>query len=101
MKPVGNRRDDLRVQGGDSLRNRLADMGQSLFEPPSVFGWDWETAWISSATLLARFPEGYRHLAYLQARIGYTVKTDMPGLDGPQLEAVYARGAAWLSGKPL
>ena len=24
--------------------------------------------------LLARFPEGYRHLAYLQTRIGYTVK---------------------------
>jgi hypothetical protein len=51
--------------------------------------------------LLARFPEGYRHLAYLQARIGYQVKTDMPGLDGPQLEALYARGAAWLKGKAL
>jgi hypothetical protein len=51
--------------------------------------------------LLARFPEGYRHLAYLQARIGYQVKTDMPGLDGPELEALYGRGAAWLKGKPL
>ena len=30
-------------------------MGQVLFEPPSVFGWNWETAWISSATLLARY----------------------------------------------
>ena len=30
-------------------------MGQLLFEPPSVFGWDWETAWLSSATLLARY----------------------------------------------
>jgi hypothetical protein len=30
-------------------------MGQELFEPPSVFGWDWETAWISSAALLARY----------------------------------------------
>ena len=29
--------------------------------------------------LLNRFPEGYRHLAYLQTRIGYTVKPDMPG----------------------
>ena len=53
------------------------------------------------AKLLASFPEGYRHLAYMQARIGYTVKTDMPGHDGPALEAVYARGAAWLSGKAL
>jgi hypothetical protein len=48
--------------------------------------------------LLARFPEGYRHLAYLQTRIGYQVKRDMPGLDGPELEALYARGAEWLRG---
>jgi hypothetical protein len=51
--------------------------------------------------LLARFPEGYRHLAYLQTRIGYTVKPDMPGLDGPEVAALYARGAAWLNGKAL
>ncbi len=31
------------------------NMGQSLFEPPSVFGWDWEESWMTSATLLARF----------------------------------------------
>lgn len=49
--------------------------------------------------LLLRFPEGYRHLAYLQTRIGYTVKPDMPGLDGPAVEALYARGAAWLKGE--
>jgi hypothetical protein len=48
--------------------------------------------------LLARFPEGYRHLAYLQTRIGYQVKRDMPGLDGPELEALYVRGAEWLRG---
>ena len=53
------------------------------------------------ADLLARFPEGYRHLAYLQTRIGYTVKPDMPGLDGPEVTALYARGAKWLSGAPL
>jgi hypothetical protein len=51
--------------------------------------------------LLARFPEGYRHLAYLQTRIGYTVKPDMPGLDGPEVEALYARGAKWLKGGAL
>jgi hypothetical protein len=48
--------------------------------------------------LLARFPEGYRHLAYLQTRIGYKVKTDMPGLDGTEVEALYRRGASWLRG---
>ena len=50
------------------------------------------------AELLARFPEGYRHLAYVQTQIGYAVKPDMPGLSGPELEALYARGADWLAG---
>jgi SnoaL-like domain len=49
---------------------------------------------------LERFPEGYRHLAYLQTNIGYQVKTDMPGLTGPEVEALYRRGATWLAGGP-
>lgn len=49
-------------------------------------------------TLLESFPIGYRHLAYLQTGIGYKVKPDMPGLTGPEVEALYARGAAWLAG---
>jgi hypothetical protein len=49
--------------------------------------------------LLTRFPEGYRHLAYLQTQAGFTVKPDMPGLKGPEVEALYARGARWLEGK--
>ena len=49
--------------------------------------------------VLAKFPEGYRHLAYLQSQIGYPVKTDMPGLTGPEVEALYARCQAWLSGQ--
>ncbi len=51
--------------------------------------------------LLAQFPEGYRHLAYLQTRIGYKVKTDMPGLDGPEVAALYRRGEGWLKGQAL
>ena len=50
------------------------------------------------AALLARFPEGYRHLAYLQTQIGFNVKPDMPGLKGPEVEALYRRGRAWLAG---
>ena len=49
--------------------------------------------------LLKRFPEGYRHLAYLQTKIGYKVKPDMPGIDGAELDALYARGARWLAGE--
>jgi len=51
--------------------------------------------------LLNGFPEGYRHLAYLQTKIGYRVKPDMPGIEGPELDALYARGARWLKGEPL
>jgi hypothetical protein len=48
--------------------------------------------------LLASFPEGYRHLAYLQTKIGFTVKKDLPGLRGPAVEKLYAEGKAWLEG---
>jgi SnoaL-like domain len=48
--------------------------------------------------LLARFPDGYRHLAYLQTGIGYDVKPDMPGLTGPVVAELYRRGADWLAG---
>ena len=51
--------------------------------------------------LLAKFPEGYRHLAYLQTQIGYKVKIDMPGLTGSEVEALYVRMENWLAGKPL
>jgi hypothetical protein len=50
--------------------------------------------------LLARFPVGYRHLAYIQTEIGYDVKPDMPGLTGPEVDDLYRRGAAWLDGGP-
>ena len=51
--------------------------------------------------LLNRFPEGYRHLAYLQTNIGYQVKPDMPGLKGEEVEKLYARGQHWLVGQAL
>jgi hypothetical protein len=45
---------------------------------------------------LSAFPEGYRHLAYLQSGIGYAVKPDMPGLKGEAVKALYRMGRAWL-----
>jgi len=50
------------------------------------------------AKLLAEFPEGYRHLAYIQTKLGFTVKRDMPMLKGREVERLYARGAALLTG---
>jgi len=52
-------------------------------------------------TLLMSFPEGYRHLAYLQSQIGYPIKKDMPGLKGEMVEKLYARGKQWLNGGAL
>lgn len=47
---------------------------------------------------LASMPAGYRHLAYIQTRIGYNVKMDMPMLTGPEVDNLYRRGANWLAG---
>jgi hypothetical protein len=49
------------------------------------------------AKLLGSFPEGYRHLAYLQTKIGYRVKKNLPGLKGPEVQALYALGRQWLA----
>ncbi len=51
--------------------------------------------------LLNSFPIGYRHLAYLQTKAGFTLKKDMPGLRGPEAAALYQHGADWLAGKPV
>jgi hypothetical protein len=48
--------------------------------------------------LLARFPEGYRHLAYLQERLGYRVATNLPGRNGPGVTRLYREGLDWLAG---
>lgn len=50
--------------------------------------------------LLGSFPEGYRHVAYLQSKNGFKVKNNLPGLSGPAVEKVYAEGGAWLAGSP-
>ena len=39
----------------EQWRWMLESMGQSLFRPPSVAGWDWGTAWLSSNAMHVRF----------------------------------------------
>jgi hypothetical protein len=56
---------------------------------------------VLDAALLGEFPAGYRHLAYMQTRIGYKVKRDMPALTGPEVEALYARGRQYLQNGAL
>jgi hypothetical protein len=48
--------------------------------------------------LLASFPEGYKHLGYLQTKAGFKVRLGLPGTRGPEVQKLYAEGAAWLAG---
>jgi SnoaL-like domain len=74
---------------------------QPIYEKDRLDPVDPSAKLVLDKELLASFPEGYRHLAYLQSKIGYKVKTDMPGIEGPALDKLYACGAAWLRGEPL
>lgn len=74
---------------------------QPIYEKDRLDPVDPAAKLVLDQALLARFPEGYRHLAYLQTKIGYQVKPDMPGIEGPELERLYARGARWLKGEAL
>ena len=74
---------------------------QPIYEKDIVIPLDPSAKLVLDKDLLARFPEGYRHLAYIQTRIGYKVKPDMPGLKGPEVEKLYAEGVAWLAGDAL
>jgi hypothetical protein len=48
--------------------------------------------------LLASLPEGYRYLGYLQVKLGYKLKMDLPQLKGEVVQRLYAHGLAWLDG---
>jgi SnoaL-like domain len=74
---------------------------QPIYEKDRIDPVDPSKTLTLDAKLLSQFPEGYRHLAYLQSGIGYPIKKDMPGLKGPEVEALYARGRRWLAGEPL
>jgi SnoaL-like domain len=50
------------------------------------------------AELLGSIPEGYRHLGYLQTKLGFKVKRDLPQLKGDAVERLYRHGRGWLDG---
>ncbi len=71
---------------------------QPIYEKDRMDPVDPAARLVLDAALLERFPDGYRHLAYLQTRIGYTIKLDMPQLRGPAVELLYRQGRQWLQG---
>lgn len=50
------------------------------------------------ASLLQAYPEGYRHLAYLQTKMGFAVSKTLPGTRGPEILALNRRMTEWLEG---
>ncbi len=74
---------------------------QPIYEKDRLDPLDPGTTLTLDTELLESLPVGYRHLAYVQTRIGFEVKRDMPGLVGPAVERLYRRGADWLAGGEL
>src|SRR6202167_2263217 len=50
------------------------------------------------APKLASFPDGYRHLGYVQEAQGQRVLRGLPGLRGREVELLYGEGTDWLAG---
>ena len=73
---------------------------QPIYEKDRMDPVDPAARLVLDSARLASFPEGYRHLGYLQSKVGFTVKTGLPGLRGPAVQTLYAEGAAWLAGSP-
>jgi hypothetical protein len=74
---------------------------QPIYEKDHIDPVDPSAQLALDASALAALPEGYRHLAYIQLRIGYKVKLDMPQLKGAAVQELYRRGERWLGGAPL
>ena len=89
------RRPAHRAHGGWGIVRR-----QPIYEKDRMDPVDPAAALQLDAERLARFPEGYRHLAYLQSKVGFTVKANLPGLKGDAVQTLYAEGRAWLDGSP-
>jgi hypothetical protein len=89
----------------DFLEKRAGRWGlvlrQPIYEKDRIDPVDPDARLALDATKLAELPTGYRHLAYIQLQIGYTVKRDMPQLTGPEVDRLYDRGTRWLRGESL
>jgi hypothetical protein len=70
---------------------------QPIYEKDRINPLDPAAKLVLDQDLLQKFPEGYRHLAYIQTKLGFTVKSDMPQLKGSAVEALYQRGQDWLN----
>ena len=71
---------------------------QPIYEKDRLDPVDPAAQLVLDPALLGRFPEGYRHLGYLQTKAGFDVKLGLPGVHGPEVAKLYAEGRDWLAG---
>ncbi len=75
----------------------LQTMGQQLFHPPSVAGWDWGPKWMSSNAMRQRFVLGNYVVAYGRPRIRKgTYPVALPPAEA-FMRAYRAVGEPWIS----
>jgi hypothetical protein len=70
---------------------------QPIYEKDRLFVLDPAAGLLLEPRRLAAFPAGYRHLAYVQSKLGFDVRQGLPGLTGEAVARLYAEGRAWLA----
>ncbi|GAC1580412.1 MAG: nuclear transport factor 2 family protein [Sphingomicrobium sp.] len=95
---------DVTCQGRflDALECRDGRWGlvfrQPVYELDRIAPVDSSTILKLDQEVLQSFPEGYRHLAYLQTQMGFDINKSLPGTRGPEIEALNASMSRWLHG---
>ena len=86
----------------DALEKRDGRWGivlrQPVYELDRMHPLDPSAKMVLEQDLLMSFPEGYRHLAYLQTKLGFDVSKTLPGTRGPEIAELMGRMARWLEG---
>lgn len=47
-----------KLDNGNTIGSKLQQIGQSLFDPPTVFGWDYGLSWVAASGMLDRYKVG-------------------------------------------
>ncbi len=92
LRALGHGQDKV-VTEGAGLQASLADMGQVLFDPPSVGGWPQNQYWLSTAAALAR----WRFAQAITAAADLTLVADAPPAGRPDALADLLSVSAWSS----
>jgi uncharacterized protein (DUF1800 family) len=77
----------------------LGEMGQMPFRPPSVAGWDWGPAWLSSNAMRARWNWANELIDDRRSRVGIRDGEGDPELKPAEAleQALDATGRPWIS----